>query len=72
MEGLRGRPGGIIPLRMAGRLLQGALEAADNLAGAARHVAWYLSYCLDGSATRTGAGPPETPSSAEARSASSR
>jgi hypothetical protein len=57
---------------MARRLLYGALEAADDLAGAARHLAWYLSYCLDGSCTRTAAGPPETPSVAEARSASSR
>jgi hypothetical protein len=57
---------------MARTLLHGALEAADDLAGAARHLAWYLSYCLDGSATRTGTGPPETPSVAEAHSASSR
>jgi hypothetical protein len=57
---------------MARRLLHGALEAADDLAGAARHLAWYLSYCLDGSATRTAAGPPETPSGAEASSATGR
>ena len=57
---------------MARRLLYGALEAADDLAEAARHLAWYLSYCLDGSCTRTAAGPPETPSVAEAHSASSR
>ncbi|MDQ3320604.1 MAG: hypothetical protein M3515_10330 [Actinomycetota bacterium] len=33
---------------MARKLLQGARAAT----GAARHLAWYLSYCVDGSATR--------------------
>jgi hypothetical protein len=38
---------------MASKLLHGAREAADGVAGAARHLAWYLSYCFDGSATRS-------------------
>jgi len=37
---------------MASKLLHGARGAADGVAGAAKHVAWLLSYCLDGSATR--------------------
>src|SRR5215210_139264 len=50
---LRTGPPGIIPCVMARKLLHGAREAADGVAGAARHLAWYLSYCLDGSATRS-------------------
>jgi hypothetical protein len=57
---------------MARTLLRGALEAAGDLAGAGRHLVWYLRYCLDGSATRTDAGVPETPSGAEASSATGR
>jgi len=49
---ITGRCGGIIPCVMALRLLHGARGAADGVAGAARHLAWYLSYCLDGSSTR--------------------
>jgi len=40
---------GIIPPVVARKLLQGARAAT----GAARHLAWYLSYCVDGSATRS-------------------
>ena len=42
----------MIPLVMAGKLFEGARDAVSGVAGAARHLAWYLSYCVDGSATR--------------------
>ena len=54
---------------MALKLLHGVREAADGVAGAARHLAWYLSYCIDGSATRV-AQPPADEPPPEARPAS--
>jgi hypothetical protein len=43
---------GIIHPVMARKLFDGARGAAEGFADAARHLAWYLSYCVDGSSTR--------------------
>ncbi|HEV2771965.1 MAG TPA: hypothetical protein VGV57_03945 [Thermoleophilaceae bacterium] len=38
---------------MAAKLVARARGAAGSVAGAARHLAWYLTYCVDASATRS-------------------
>ena len=38
---------------MAANLVARARGAAGSVAGAARHLAWYLTYCVDASATRS-------------------
>jgi hypothetical protein len=40
-------------VRMAAKLVESACGVAGSVAGAARHLAWYLSYCVDASATRS-------------------
>ncbi|MFL5827139.1 MAG: hypothetical protein ACJ76V_11505 [Thermoleophilaceae bacterium] len=40
------------------KLIVGAIEAVGVAAGVARHVAWYVSYQIDGAATRP---QPEVP-----------
>ncbi|MDQ4071550.1 MAG: hypothetical protein M3088_01565 [Actinomycetota bacterium] len=43
---------------MAVNLAAKARGAAVSVAGAARHFAWYLRYCVDASATRGCERPP--------------
>ncbi len=54
---------------MGGKLVARARGAAGSVAGAARHLAWYLRYCVDASATRSCEPPPaERPDSDAAAS----
>ncbi len=56
--GCSDRPEGYHSFRMAAKLVENARGAAGSVAGAARHLAWYLSYCVDASATRSCEPPP--------------
>ncbi len=50
---------GILPRAMTRRIVEAAVGAANAAAGAARHLLWYLSYRMDGSArTDEDAGDP--------------
>ena len=40
---------------MAGKVLAGAVGAVSIAAGAARHLAWYIGYRVDGTGARLGA-----------------
>jgi len=44
---------------MVARFFESALGAAGNFSRAARHLAWFLSYCVDASATRNCDPPAE-------------
>ena len=45
----------MIVLGMAGKVLAGAVGAVSIAAGAARHLAWYIGYRVDGTGARLGA-----------------
>jgi hypothetical protein len=46
--------------RVAKKIFGGAMSALELAVGAARHVAWYVAYQVDGRARDTKREPPKT------------